>query len=158
MIRAALLNENFVNVYTEALREGSMLRGKHGTLQYGENVDNAAVLREIAPVTHLGCDRTTFRANKDFVCLLPYELQREFYTGAECSSVSEAAQSFLNKYPRGMISRFGLSFACLRMPQGWLVLDSHAREVGIMTTANLIKYIQMVRDDEPWYGTFVPCV
>lgn len=158
LIRAALLNENFAAVYTDALREGSVLRGRHGTLQYGENIDNALVLNMLDGMQYLGCDRTTFRADKEFVNMLPRELQREFYTGVECTSVREAAQSFLNKYPRGMISRFGLSFACIRLPQGWLVLDSHTREVGIMTTKNLIKYIQMVRDDESWYGTFVSCI
>lgn len=150
--------KEFVDLYHSCLLRGSELRREYGYLQYGENIDNKVLLRQMKieiTVQYI----IKWKVDENFIDLLPVDLRSEFYnTGAiEPCDLNEWISDFLGRGVKFMISRFGLSFAAVKLTSDvFLVLDSHTKETGLMKKVEFMRYI-MMDSTENFIGYFQVC-
>lgn len=149
-------NEAFKQLYAECMAEGTRKRKEFGTVTYGENVDNEVLLSKY-PNMHIIIKFTmkNFGHTDEFLELVPKELKDEFYTRGHQLVDPTVLMQQLTLGRFALVSRHGLSIAIIPLRnQQFLVLDSHCREVGTMTSEDTCKYI-MYDDDGYKYITIV---
>ena len=144
---AALNKPIFEEVYNDCVKEGSLLRSKHGYLTYGENVNNDLLIKHVH-FHVLSQESFSHRPDNDLLDMLPEDLRKEFYVcDREVDNLDLAITKILHGSRKFLISRFGLSFAALMISDdSYLVLDSHVRQVGLMKLHSFKKYIKMGAD------------
>jgi hypothetical protein len=140
----AYLNDKaeFIKLYKKYLNDSTLMRKEYGQPLYGENIDNK-ILKEKTELTNRIFKEANFELNpkksQEFLKLLPDDLKNEFYT-KKYININDF--SFLLSYKFTLISRHGQSFVIIPYGNHFLVLDSHAHHIGLMTYDNTVKYIK----------------
>lgn len=139
----------FIEIYSQCLKEGTMLRKEYGVPVYGENIDNN-ILKDKLDLERRIMIQFTLELNKEdadeLLHILPMDLKTEFYTR---KYIEVTNLSSLSLYKYILISRHGQSFTLIPFGSMFLVLDSHVHTIGLMSEENVFKYIKYSLDDEP---------
>jgi hypothetical protein len=137
----------FLNIYNNCLLEGSNKR-KNANKLYGENIDSIEILNNYKNFNLEPCTKYTLKKNNEnseFIDILHSDLKEEFYTRSYL--MINNFDNFINEIYQGdgyLVSRHGQSFFFVKMSDNKnLILDSHVHEIGIMSDANLKKYINV---------------
>lgn len=129
----------FVELYKTCLLEGSIKRRDNNNRQYGENIDNTALLG-FYELENYKFETILLNNDPEFIEILPKDLREEFYQRRHVDGDSLDA-IIGNIYV--MASRHGQSFTIIPLINDlFLILDSHVHNIGLVNRDGLDKYVK----------------
>jgi hypothetical protein len=133
--------DDFLNIYKNCLKEGTIMRKENGIYLCGENIDNSNLIKKLELNKNIHV-KFTYIKNvyncDEFTNSLSDDLKDEFYT-RKYSLIDDF--TILSSYKFILVSCHGHSLTLIPIGDYFLVLDSYVNIIGLMNKKNTYKYM-----------------
>jgi hypothetical protein len=148
-------HDNFINLYNDCVKNGSIQRKVNFTFTCGENIDDEIIKTNYKSLSEKYTYVTELNSEmkKPLLDILPEELAKTFFVRPDIKrcAFSDFIKITLNNIVKNVliINRFGQSFTIIPLfSRGkYIILDSHTHLCGETDIYGIEKYITMNNQD-----------